>query len=106
MAQNGSCLAGIVVAIMIKEDDFPADLSLQAFSSLDFCYKKSLGKKAGRLLTEAYNWGAHLLPLVLIIAFTHLFRFVNKELEKQAKDNTDCATNQWKPQIRKIVQRE
>jgi hypothetical protein len=59
VAQNGRCLARIVVAVMKKESDFAAHLALQSPGRDDLRKEKSFRKKAARLLTETDERRTH-----------------------------------------------
>jgi hypothetical protein len=56
MAQQRSCFSWIVIAVVIEENYFTADLLLQPPGCLDFRDQESLGKKSTRLLAKTYDW--------------------------------------------------
>jgi hypothetical protein len=59
VAQNGTRLARVMIAVVTKKDDFSADLLLQAASRRNFSEQESLGKKSTRLLAETNNRMVH-----------------------------------------------
>jgi len=59
VAQNGTCLARVMIAVVKEKDDFSADLLLQAASRHNFSAQESLGKKSARLLAETNNRVIH-----------------------------------------------
>jgi hypothetical protein len=48
-----------MIAVVTEEDDFSADLFLQAASRRNFSEQESLGKKSARLLAETNNRVIH-----------------------------------------------
>ena len=52
VAQNGSCLTWVMIAVVKEKNDFSADLLLQSASRHDFSEQESLGKKSAGLLAE------------------------------------------------------
>ena len=56
VAQDCDRLARIVIAVVIKENDFAPDFALQAAGGLDFREKKTARKNPARLLSETNNW--------------------------------------------------
>ncbi len=59
IAQNGNRLPRVVVAIVIEENDFASDFSLQPARGLDFCVEEAAREDPARLLTEANDGGRH-----------------------------------------------
>jgi hypothetical protein len=59
VSQNGRCLARVMIAVVTKENDFSADLLLQAAGRQNLSDQKSLGKKSARLLAETNNRVMH-----------------------------------------------
>ena len=58
-SQDRYRLARIMIAVVKEEDDFSADLLLQAPSRRNFSEQESLGKKSARLLAETNNRMIH-----------------------------------------------
>jgi hypothetical protein len=59
VAQNGTRLARVMIAVVTEEDDFSTDLLLQSASCRNFSEQESLGKKSARLLAETNNRMVH-----------------------------------------------
>ena len=61
MAQDGLGLARVVVAIVIEEDDFAADLLLEAAGGLDLGDEEAFREKSAGLLAKTNDrCGAHI----------------------------------------------
>jgi hypothetical protein len=58
MPQDGLGFARVMVAVVIKEDDFAADLRLQAAGGADFGHQKTAREKPARLLAKTDDGGA------------------------------------------------
>src|SRR5579871_6607605 len=57
VAQDGFGFAGVVIAVVVEEDDFSADLGLEFAGGLDLGVEESFGKDSAGLLAEADDGG-------------------------------------------------
>ena len=59
IAQDGYSLPRVVIAIVIEENDFASDFSLQPARGLDFCVEEAARENPARLLAEANDGRRH-----------------------------------------------